>query len=378
MRYRPALRALGVTAFALLLGAASALPAAAAPSGSAALPSEMVTAMQRDLGLTAKQAVERVATETSAAGTEQDLRARLGASFGGSWIASSGTLVVGTTDPGAVGAIRATGAQPVVTSRSEQDLEKVRSKLDSAAAAATDAVSSWYVDPATSSVVVTATDARAGKRFVARAGAVGEPVRVEVVADAVRPFADLVGGEAIYAAAGGRCSVGFSARSAGATYVITAGHCTEIGGNWQGVNRTTIGPVAATAFPGDDFGAIRVNSTATWNPTPRVAGTRSVRGSTAAAVGASICRSGSTTGYRCGTLQAKNATVNYGGGDVVNGLTRTSACAEPGDSGGSYVAGRQAQGVLSGGSGDCRSGGTTFYQPVNEILSRYGLTLVVG
>ncbi|SEQ43136.1 streptogrisin C, partial [Streptomyces radiopugnans] len=47
----------------------------------------------------------------------------------------------------------------------------------------------------------------------------------------------------------------------------------------------------------------------------------------------------------------------------------------PGDSGGSYISGNQAQGVTSGGSGNCRTGGTTYHQPVNEILSAYGLTL---
>ena len=61
---------------------------------------------------------------------------------------------------------------------------------------------------------------------------------------------------------------------------------------------------------------------------------------------------------------------------TVTGLTRTNVCAEPGDSGGSFISGSQAQGVTSGGSGNCTSGGTTYFQPVNEILSAYGLTLV--
>jgi streptogrisin C len=62
----------------------------------------------------------------------------------------------------------------------------------------------------------------------------------------------------------------------------------------------------------------------------------------------------------------------------VSGLTRTSACAQPGDSGGSFISGSQAQGVTSGGSGNCSVGGTTYHQPVNEILSTYGLTLTRG
>ena len=63
---------------------------------------------------------------------------------------------------------------------------------------------------------------------------------------------------------------------------------------------------------------------------------------------------------------------------TVNGLIRTNVCAEPGDSGGSLIAGNQAQGVTSGGSGNCSSGGTTYFQPVNEILQAYSLTLVTG
>ncbi|WP_030105154.1 S1 family peptidase, partial [Actinoalloteichus caeruleus] len=93
--------------------------------------------------------------------------------------------------------------------------------------------------------------------------------------------------------------------------------------------------------------------------------------------GASICRSGSTTGWRCGTVQAKNQTVFYAQG-AVSGLTRTNACAEGGDSGGSWLSGSQAQGVTSGGSGNCTWGGTTYFQPLNPILSRWGLSLTRG
>ena len=32
-----------------------------------------------------------------------------------------------------------------------------------------------------------------------------------------------------------------------------------------------------------------------------------------------------------------------------------------------------AIGLTSGGSGDCRSGGTTFFQPVTEALATYGV-----
>ena len=76
--------------------------------------------------------------------------------------------------------------------------------------------------------------------------------------------------------------------------------------------------------------------------------------------------------------------MNYGGRDIVRGLTRTNVCAEPGDSGGSFVSNPgsgtrvTARGMTSGGSGNCRTGGTTFFQPVGEALSAYGLTLYTG
>jgi streptogrisin C len=68
----------------------------------------------------------------------------------------------------------------------------------------------------------------------------------------------------------------------------------------------------------------------------------------------------------------------------VYGLIRTNVCAEPGDSGGSLVSNPgsgvkvAALGMTSGGSGNCTSGGTTFFQPVTEALSVYGLSLVTG
>jgi streptogrisin C len=157
---------------------------------------------------------------------------------------------------------------------------------------------------------------------------------------------------------------------------VTAGHCGQAGSSTTGSNAAQ-GTFQAATFPGRDYAWVRVNGN--WAPRGVVndyrGGTVAVAGSQEAPVGASVCRSGSTTGWRCGTIQAKNVTVNYPQG-AVNGLTQTNACAEGGDSGGSWLSGNQAQGVTSGGSGNCTSGGTTFFQPVNPILSTYGLTLV--
>lgn len=92
-------------------------------------------------------------------------------------------------------------------------------------------------------------------------------------------------------------------------------------------------------------------------------------------VGTAVQRRGSTTGLHSGRVTALNATVNYGGGDVVYGMIQTTVCAEGGDSGGALFAGTTAYGLTSGGSGNCSSGGTTFFQPVVEALNAYGLTI---
>ena len=77
-----------------------------------------------------------------------------------------------------------------------------------------------------------------------------------------------------------------------------------------------------------------------------------------------------------GTVQALNVTVNYGSEGIVYGLIQTNVCAEPGDSGGSLFDGSAAIGLTSGGSGNCTSGGQTFFQPVSEPISLYGLSVL--
>ena len=93
-----------------------------------------------------------------------------------------------------------------------------------------------------------------------------------------------------------------------------------------------------------------------------------------ATVGEQVTRSGSTSGVHTGTVTGLNATVNYQEGSV-SGLIDTDVCAEAGDSGGSLYDGNTALGLTSGGSGDCQSGGETFFQPVPAALNAYGLTL---
>jgi streptogrisin C len=315
------------------------------------------------------------------AGQLTALSAALGTSFAGAWIdEATGRMVVGTTDAADVRSIRAAGAQPAVLPLGLDMLESVMSALDARAGSAPDAVTGWFVDPASNSVVVRATDQAAAESFADGIGDAGA-VRIEEVAEAPRPMADLVGGEGITGEDGARCSIGFSATSGGTDYVITAGHCTGPGGTWFGSDATAIGPVARRSYPVDDYGLIRVDSPS-WTASSLVArsgGRISVTGATEAPVGASVCGAGSTSGFVCGTVQARNQTVNYGNGQVIYGLIRTNICSQFGDSGGPLLAGAQAQGVLSGGiTCSLTAPGESLYQPVGEILAATGLDLVTG
>ncbi len=181
------------------------------------------------------------------------------------------------------------------------------------------------------------------------------------------------GGDAIYASSW-RCSLGFNVQdSSGNYYFLTAGHCTDGAGTWwsNSSHTTTLGTTAGSSFPGNDYGIVRyTNSSVTKSG---AVGSQDITSAATPSVGTTVYRRGSTTGTHSGRVTALNATVNYGGGDIVSGLIQTTVCAEPGDSGGPLYGGTTAYGLTSGGSGDCTSGGTTFFQPVTEALSAYGV-----
>lgn len=373
-------RALGATAIAVLFSVVPVLPASAGPVDSDQADTAQLTTLVRTEGLSAAQARQRLVHETAAPDVITTLENALGSSFAGAWFEPGSTdLVVASTDPSAAQRIRAAGATPRLASLDLLTLNRVMAVLDSRAGHVPDAVTSWYVDPTSNSVVVAATDPAAAESFAADL----EGVRIQRVDTHPVLFADLYGGDGIDAENGARCSVGFNATSGGARYIITAGHCTQLGGTWTASDGSPIGPVAKSSFPDNDFGLIEVSSQS-FTQTSRVRtsnGSVTLTGADRVPVGASICRSGSTTGYRCGTVQALNETVSYGNGDVVSGLTRTDACAEPGDSGGPFISGSQAQGTLSGGTGGCFFnvfGAQTYFQPIGEVLSTYGLRLLTG
>ncbi|MEU2789952.1 carbohydrate-binding protein [Streptomyces sp. NPDC007100] len=338
-------------------------------------------AMQRDLGLNRAQAERRLANEAEAGAVAGHLRNALGGSFAGAWVSGteSATLTVATTDATRLQAIRAAGARAAHVPNTLARLEAAKAGLDRASThRAAPTASSWAVDVRTNTVQLRAADPSSARSFVAASGVDRGLVSVGATAERPRPLYDIRGGDAYYMG-GGRCSVGFAITRGSQQGFATAGHCGRTGTSTTGYNQVAQGSFQASTFPGRDTAWVAANGN--WTSTPYVKGQGGqnvrVAGSTQAAVGSSICRSGSTTGWHCGTIQQHNTSVTYPQG-TVSGVTRTSVCAEPGDSGGSFISGSQAQGVTSGGSGNCSSGGTTFYQPINPLLQGYGLTLKTG
>ncbi|MEU5271324.1 S1 family peptidase [Streptomyces hygroscopicus] len=371
---------------ALFLGTgipAVADPGEPSPRPRREVPPEMLASMQRDLGLTADEARARISNEYRAGAAEPGLRKTLGGAYAGAWVSgNTAELTVATTDAEQSATITAGGAKAAVVKHSLNALTEAKRALDSAAAKrppTAEAASAWYVDVKTNSVVVQSARPDEAAAFVAASGADRQVVRVVESPERPSPLYDLRGGEAYYINDAARCSIGFSAAQGDRKGFVTAGHCGDPGDTTTGSNRVAQGTFQGSSFPGNDYAWVSVN--ADWAPRPWVVGPEgsdvTVDGSQEAPVGSSVCRSGSTTGWHCGTIQQHDTSVQYPQG-TVSGVTRTNVCAEPGDSGGAFISGSEAQGVTSGGSGNCTVGGTTYYQPVNPVLTAYGLTLTTG
>jgi streptogrisin C len=341
---------------------------------------DVSAAIQRDLKLSQEQAQSRRGDEQRAARVERNLRASLGDVFAGAWLnPGDRELTVAITDAGLAGTVRAAGARPTLFVHSGRQLTDAKKALDTHASSAPASVSGWYVDLRGNRVVVLAGagDLAAANQFVAASGVDPRVVQVSPATGRYRTLVEVIGGDA-YFTPQFRCSMGFSVYGG----FVTAGHC-GTAGTPVTINGVEQGTFQGSSFPGDDHAWVQTRS----GVTPRGAvnrydghsGTIAVAGTDEAPVGAAVCRSGSTTGWRCGTIMEKDFTAHYAQGDVF-GLTRTSACAEGGDSGGPFLWGNQAQGVLSGGAGTCADPQNAFslFQPLPEILQTYGLTLITN
>ncbi|MEV7084942.1 S1 family peptidase [Streptomyces sp. NPDC093085] len=354
----------------------------------------MVRALATSLGVSETAATERLDRQADQQNRLTKL-GRAGVATDGAFFDGTGTLVVNAVGTSAEERIEDAGLTPRIARHGEAALDRVKAELDARALKETPSgVTAWSVDLASDTVTVEVNDAKdaAAAAFLKAARAHGDAVRVVEGKPELSTQAVVTPGDEM-SFNGYVCSVGYGARDAsGRQYLVTAGHCIEDlpvlsyrGTRFaQGTNtRFAVGSRSV------DMGIAAVDSgssIATQVGTYGSAGTVAVRGSSRASAGADLCKSGRTTFWTCGKVNSYNVTVTYtdpngGPNTVVTGLGSSSVCTQGGDSGGAYISGNQAQGMTSGGpsaqrcNGSVNSPGSSYFQPLDDALSYYGLTL---
>lgn len=217
---------------------------------------------------------------------------------------------------------------------------------------------------------------------VGATAAVGEPEQEPAPEYPLSFATDIYGGQGYYWEkttdnSGYQCSIGFNGYlvATGAQQLATAGHCTNnmnnIDGTVHALNFTEPGqpssagqigasiglPVAGTSQFGSgyDVGRIAASgsgiagkpSVVTWgggSGAPLSSAPLAITRSADPTVGANLCRSGSRTGWRCGEITSIK-TENVGG-KLVHSIV-AAVCVLPGDSGGSAMIGSAAVGITS-------------------------------
>ena len=304
------------------------------------------------------------------------LATHLGDRAAGSYYdAQAKRLVVNITDPSDAGAVRAAGAVPRTVKYSTAQLHAATATLNKQARIPGTA---WSVDPRGDKVVVTADPTVTGaerNRLDQAVRSLGDKVALRRAKSPFKPY--ILSGDAIWGS-GVRCSLGFNVTKDGAPYFLTAGHCGNASQSWSdSQGGSEVGQTVDSQFPGTDYALVQYddqNSDHTSAVDTYDGNQQSITHAADATVGEQVQRSGSTSGLHGGSVTGLDATVNYSEG-TVSGLIDTNVCAEPGDSGGALFDGDAALGLTSGGSGDCSSGGETFFQPVPAALSAEGATI---
>lgn len=258
-------------------------------------------------------------------------------------------------------------------------------------------------EPASGRVLVVASNHRAAAALPAR---YGDRLRVRV--DQARPLAAppcaaqrtacppvMRGGLQLIGAFTAICTSGVEARlnQTGELGVITAGHCY---GSVEPVTHAGIllGPALPRSFGGEADAAFVTHSLGapTFIPSNWVfyGNADQARPITAVqpiateAVGQQVCRTGITTGARCGAITHLNATIVASGVTLRNQRV-TNICALPGDSGGPFLSGGTFRGIVSAGnyvSGPngpaCHATPFSTYSAAEKIQSALGVTVLTS
>ncbi|OIK04135.1 S1 family peptidase [Streptomyces monashensis] len=375
---------------AIAVGGVAALGAAAL-----LLPNAMASQDKNDTNAAGTLGTARTLKASDASGLAARLEKTLGTAFAGSYYDSAKQQLVVNVVNGDDNLTAQAQKAGAIVREVQNSTKALKTAAGTLKTKATIPGTSWAVDPRTNKILVTADSSVTGAKWNKLQSTVQSlgsgMATLKKSAGTFKTFVS--GGDAIFAQTqqgGVRCSLGFNVTASdGSPAFLTAGHCGVAAKAWS--DSQTGQPIATVdqaKFPGNDFSLVKYNDKTTQAPSEVNAGngqTVQITKAADATVGETVFRMGSTTGLHNGQVTGLDATVNFasetvpGGTDTVNGLIQTNVCAEAGDSGGSlFTQDGSAVGLTSGGSGDCTSGGETFFQPVTAALQATGATLGGG
>ncbi len=399
-------------ALALGLGAAALAPIQSASSAPTPEPIDGVYGvLGQSWGVSASDAKLRLDAEHTKADALETVKAQLAKAsratkaepgLDGAFFDSARRLVVNVHTTAAADAAKANGLTPRTVARGEKALTALQTRaqalIDKSGSTQVQQIGADLPTDALRIILQPGHQTAKTVALVKQLKAV-PGVAVSTNSTTLAMTADVIGGQIMDLVPGTNCSLGFSGTRNGSDNVmLSAGHCVEGNPRVQNASGVRLGVGVASRFrtgqPSVDMGLMDIdaNNVGRGYIDNRNGQTTRVTGSSKAPVGSTICKAGNTTGWTCGTITQYNLTVNYGGagGSVTrtSGLARSTVCTEGGDSGGAYISGTVAQGMTSGGPSDGHdcgfnqggnaTGSYSFYQPVVDAASYYGVTLTRG
>ncbi len=421
MRLSPASRAARSTARRVAVAAASAVllvgplttVAHAAPAEQLPvpdLPTELVDAITRDLGLSPEEYLDRAARAQELGDYARSFRAENPDDYAGAWLGSDGQAVVAVTNHDAAEKAQSDGYQATVALLSADGLEQALAELNRWVAAlpreVSSQVNSTSIDVLNNQLVVDIVNSPVGRAL--NLPSLIANVQVQLSPGLPPNDPAPLGGDTYITADGdvrttpleriGICSFGFNGVDANGDAVnLTAGHCDAVaregGGstvylpNRENIDASTkIGTFTQSTVGTDstlDYGVITLDEAGVEAglDRPVVRGgngsTLPITGTAVPVVGAPVCKSGQSSSFTCGVVAAERVETQLvyhsGKSSTIRGFA-TTACTLSGDSGGSIVTGTLALGVISGSN----SAGAPNCVEANLVLAPNGGTSSLG
>ena len=391
-----------------LSATASAAPAEQLPS--AELPAELVEAIQRDLGLSPEEYLDRAARAQELGDYARDFRSEHPSEFAGAWLGEDGKPVIAVTNREAAERAAQDGFHATVAPVSADGLEQALAELNRWVAGLPREVSSQInsasIDVLNNQIVLDIVNSPIGRAL--NLPSLVANVQVQLSPGMPPNDPAPMGGDTYITADGdvrttpieriGICSFGFNGVDADGNAVnLTAGHCDAVARSDGGStvylpNRANIdesvriGKFTESTVGTDstlDYGIVSLDEAGVEAglDRPSVRGgngsTLTVTGTAVPVVGAPVCKSGQSSSFTCGLVVADRIetqlTYDSGFSSTIRGFA-TSACTLAGDSGGAIVTGTLALGVISGSN----SAGAPNCVEANLVLAPNGGTSSLG